>query len=90
MHAAAPPNLLPKVPPPTGVEVLPSLCYYSEPELSESPPVNQSKLPIQIGKNQEEPLKYSILSLEIFSKIVVEDHRYFEIYEGVIVFKLLN
>ncbi|PON82157.1 hypothetical protein TorRG33x02_220570 [Trema orientale] len=49
--------------------------YHSRSELAESPPVNQSELPIPIGKNLKEPLKCSILPLEFVSKIVVGDYQ---------------
>ena len=58
--------------------------------MAESPSVNKSEVPIQIGKNLEELLKYSILPLEIFSKIIVGDHQYSKIYKGVVIFKFLN
>ncbi|PON97236.1 hypothetical protein TorRG33x02_069920, partial [Trema orientale] len=64
--------------------------YYNRSELAESPPVNQSELPIRIEKNQEEPLKCFILPLEIFSNIIIDDHQYSEIYKNIVIFKLLN
>ncbi|PON46963.1 hypothetical protein PanWU01x14_248070 [Parasponia andersonii] len=53
MHVIVSPNLLPKLPPLTGIGVLPSFSYYNGLELTESPPMNQSELPIWIGRNQE-------------------------------------